>query len=209
MPARNPHDRRPVLVIESDAALRRVLTVGLRRQGMRVIEAHSLGAAWDLVTAPPAAVVLDVGLGPNSEWVLLGTLRRHRVLSQAPLVVLAWECPTPAVLDAHGTPLPACLTKPFDARALYTTVTDLVRAAAPAPAAAIPTPTESPRQPHTAASSFWPLVTAAGATLALTGLLTHVALVVIGIALLVAAALLWSSEAGGVPEPAPSAAPTS
>jgi CheY-like chemotaxis protein len=211
----HPGDQ-PVLLIEPDAALRRVMAVGLRGRGLRVVEARSLGDAWERAATPPAAVVLDIGLGPNSEWMLLRTLRTHRVLSQAPLVVLAWECPTAASLGNGGAPPHVCLTKPFDARALYVAVEDLLLARSPvavargsdgaratspaeraAPEAAGSLPARRPGVP-----SVWPLVTAGGATLALAGFLIHIALVAAGIVIIVAAALLWTGEAGDAPEPA-------
>jgi CheY-like chemotaxis protein len=213
-----PHQRDlPVLLIEPDEALRRVMAVGLRQRGLRVVEARSLGEAWERVAAPPAAIVLDVGLGPNSEWMLLRTLRAHRVLSQAPLAVLAWECPTAAALGEDCPPPHVCLTKPFDARALYVAVEDLLLAPSPVPATvgssvalanyipserAMPLPDAPLPARQSAAPSVWPLVTAGGATLALAGFLIHIALVVIGVTLILAAVLLWSGEAGDATEPA-------
>jgi CheY-like chemotaxis protein len=206
-----------VLLIEPDAALRRVMAVGLRQRGLRVVEARSLGEAWERVAAPPAAIVLDVGLGPNSEWMLLRTLRTHRVLSQAPLAVLAWECPTAAALGEECPSPQVCLTKPFDARALYVAVEGLLLAPSQVPAAvgssvalanqiptdpAMPMLVASPLARPSSAPSVWPLVTAGGATLALTGFLIHVALVVVGVAVILAAVLLWGSEAGHATEPA-------
>ena len=38
-----------VLLIEPDAALRRVMAVGLRQRGLRIVEARSLGEAWERV----------------------------------------------------------------------------------------------------------------------------------------------------------------
>ncbi len=216
MPAPNQRDL-PVLLIEPDAALRRVMAVGLRRRGLRIVEARSLGEAWERVATPPAAIVLDVGLGPNSEWMLLRTLRAHRVLSQAPLAVLAWECPTAAALGEDCPPPHVCLTKPFDARALYIAVEDLLLAPSPVPAIvgssvtlsnnipaerAAPVPAASPSARPPSAPSVWPLVTAGGATLALAGFLIHIALVVVGITVILAAVLLWSGEAGDATEPA-------
>jgi CheY-like chemotaxis protein len=206
-----------VLLIEADAALRRVIALGLRKRGVRVVEARSLGEAWDLARTPPAAVVLDIGLGPNSEWMMLRTVRAHRVLGRAPLILLAWDCPIDAALGAEDSAPRICLTKPFDARALYASV-ERVLAAAPAREAALAqaasvtvpslpevvaaqystelAPEGAGAKPHGSAPSAWPLVTAAGAALAVVGLLIHIAVMIVGVVIIFAAVLLWSGDAG-------------
>lgn len=222
------HDQ-TILVIEPDTALRRIMALGLLQRGFRVIEAPSLGAAWDEVSATPAAVVLDISLGPNSEWMLLRTLRAHRLLGAAPLVLLAWDCPTDATLAGTSTAPCVCLSKPFDARMLFEAVETvlvtpagvLVHAAtAPGAAAAALSPAGPAMDADTRAlegnasadvdadghsaptASIWPLVTAAGATSAVAGFLIHPAIVIVGSAILFAALLLWIGETIG---PAPSA----
>jgi CheY-like chemotaxis protein len=215
-----PRDQssRRVLLVESDAGLRRVLALGLRQRGFDVAEARALGDAWELSALPPAVVILDVGLGPSSEWTLLRALRAHRTLGEAPLVLLAWDCPAdPALTDGRASPL-VCLAKPFDARALFDAVEGLalvpvhvpagplvaVAAAAgapePAPDAGVSGATAG--EGHAGAEalpvsppSISPLVTAAGALLAVFGFLIHPAFVVAGIVVILAAVLWWLREA--------------
>jgi DNA-binding response OmpR family regulator len=214
---------RQVLVIEPDAALRRVMTLGLRQRGLHVVEASSLGDAWELAQDPPSLIVLDVGVGANSEWMLLRTLRAHRMLGAAPAVLLAWECPSDAALLGDGASRYLCLSKPFDARALYNAVETLLAAqAAPAAAGAthnratVPAVTVAtaarvaPQDPVPAAfestpgaaPSIWPLVAAGGLTLAVVGLLINVAFVLVGAAILFVAILWWTADAA---QPAPGA----
>lgn len=225
MPSHEQRDQ-TVLVIEPDGALRRIMALGLLQRGFQVIEARSLGAAWELATSTPAAVVLDISLGPNSEWMLLRTLRSHRLLGASPLVLLAWDCPSDASLVGERTTPCVCLSKPFDARALLDAVETVLvapagvllhavdRQAAAAPAApdaavdgeAPPVPSvdavsASAGDRAASTASIWPLVTAAGATLTVVGLLVHVAFVILGIAIIFASILWWTGETTG---PAPS-----
>lgn len=205
-----------VLVVEPDTALRRVMALGLRRRGLNVIEARSLGDVWERLTTPPAALVLDVGPGAASEGTLLRTLGGHRALRHAPLLLLAWDCPAetaptggphPAsALDMAHAPARVCLSKPFDARAFYVAVehllaeptsapiSDAVRAGAPA------TPTVTPERSSLAGASIWPLVAAGAATLAAAGLLIQPVFALVGVALLVAA-VLWGCTASAEPMP--------
>lgn len=222
---------RQVLVIEPDAALRHVIALGLRRRGLDVMEARSLGELWERVAAPPAALVLDVGLDTTNEWVLLRTLQGHRTLREAPLVLLAWDCPAematttnPLSASAHGgedAPARICVAKPFDARALYAAVERLV--AAPALVGAVAASAAGrqagveeqtqerqvvsgadPHVPRPAASiSTWPLAAAGAATLAAVGFLIQPGFALVGVVALVAA-VLWGCTAN--PEASPEAA---
>ncbi|GAC1448515.1 MAG: hypothetical protein PVSMB4_05770 [Ktedonobacterales bacterium] len=207
-----------ILVVEPDAALRRVMALGLRQRGAVVAEAASLGDAWETIATRPAVVVLDVGLGASSEWMLFRMLRSHRVLGDVPVVLLAWECPTSATLGDERVPA-MCLAKPFDARALFEAVEQLhaapARLSLPAPVlasamVAVAAPAASavaapavrmravaaglPADP-TPAPSIWPLVTAAGALLAVAGFLIHPIFIALGIVVVFAALLWWSGEA--------------
>ncbi len=213
-----------ILVIESDAALRRVMALGLRQHGFQVTEAGALGDAWERIATPPAAIVLDVGVGAGSEWMVVRSLRAHRHLACVPLVLLTWDCPIePELPDRDGVRY-VCLAKPFDARALYDAVESVVRPSAvtlahanpphvagtargagSAPMAARDGDADDLAHPASerapmAATSIWPMVTAAGATLLVVGFLIHPALVVTGIIVIIGAVVLWTTESV---EPAP------
>jgi CheY-like chemotaxis protein len=134
---------REVLLVEADPALRRVMALGLRRRGLAVREARSLGEAWEAVAEPPAVVVLDVGLDAGSEWMLARTLRAHRLLARVPLLIVAWDCPIDGGAPDDDAIRWLCLTKPFDARALHEAVAGLLAApvavaVAPGDGAAVP-----------------------------------------------------------------------
>jgi CheY-like chemotaxis protein len=198
---------RQILVVEPDAALRRVMALGLRQRGAAVAEAASLGDAWETIATRPEVVVLDVGLGASSEWMLFRMLRSHRLLGDVPVVLLAWECPTAATLGDERVPA-MCLAKPFDARALFDAVEQLhaspalpvAMVAGVAAPAALATVAHSARvvmevpAEHTPAPSVWPLMTAAGALLAMAGFLIHPVFVALGIVVVFAALLWWSGE---------------
>ncbi|HEX9055950.1 MAG TPA: hypothetical protein VF818_00320 [Ktedonobacterales bacterium] len=213
-----------ILVIESDAALRRVMALGLRQRGFQVTEAGALGDAWERIATPPAAIVLDVGVGAGSEWMVVRSLRAHRHLARVPLVLLTWDCPIDAELPDRDGVRYVCLAKPFDARALYDAVESVVRppavtlahanpprvagtarGAGSAPMAARDGDADDLAHPASerapmAATSIWPMVTAAGATLLVVGFLIHPALVVTGIIVIIGAVVLWTTESV---EPAP------
>ncbi|HEY7831945.1 MAG TPA: hypothetical protein VIG30_00150 [Ktedonobacterales bacterium] len=213
---------RLVLVIEADGALRRIMALGLRQRNLRVLESPSLGAIWDQLDEPPALVVLDIGVGATSEWMLPPLLRRHRLLRAAPVVLLAWECPLAevAALAAAQAPTRLCLAKPFDARALYAAVDELLAApgaaalpAAHSPVSASPVPGSASARvaqgaaplDHPTASgaasalapvpapSLWPLLAAGAATLAVAGFFIRPIYALVGLFLLIVVALWWST----------------
>ena len=97
------------------------------------------------------------------------------------------------------------LDKPFDARALYRTIQQLLtsRAAQKAAMEALAEARVLAIYSRHAAPSIWPVVTAAGLLLAAIGLLFHVAIAVTGILIVVVALLLWTL--GAKPEAAPMA----
>ncbi len=181
-----------VLLIEADDSLRRLITLGLRHRGMHVVEASSPAELPALETLQLQLLVLDVDAGVRSDWSLLAQVQAHSQLASLPVVVLAWDY-LPQETSPHiATQLQTsvtCLSKPFDARALHTTIEQLLastQAANVAKTEAVLLAAHSTGL----SSSIWPLITAAGLLLAFIGLMISVGLTAVGI-LIVMVALLW------------------
>ncbi len=196
-------DTTTVLLVEGDAALRRVIAMGLRHQGLRVLEAASPQQAQTLIDQRPSLLVVDVDSGLASDRKLLPDLRTYDGLAQTPAVVLAWDCSPDLKEQVDGAGAAVCLAKPFDARRLFAEAESLLEAASQrrqiesAVGAGVGSfPFEEMR---TSAPSIWPIVLALGVMVAVSGLLIHPAIVVLGIAVVVGAMLLWSFEPSARP----------
>jgi len=100
-----------ILVVEDEAPMRKFLRTALETRGFRVREAASLREAAAAATeAPPAAILLDLGLPDGDGLSLLASLREW---SQAPVIVLSArdrEQDKVIALDAGADDY---LTKPF------------------------------------------------------------------------------------------------
>jgi len=199
--------RPTVLLIEADTSLRRLIALGLEYRGMHVIEVSS---AWNLPTLgtkKPDLLILDVDGAKGSDWTLIETAQAHPYLSTLPVVVLTWECPVAVgaaseeqnSLQGYTT----CLTKPFDARALHTTIEALL--VADSTNSTDSTAQEAARkqdillmtQQATAAPSIWPLMTAAGLLLAFIGLMGVLAITALGLCIVLVSLLWWTLGTGG------------
>ena len=174
-----------VLLIEADKSLRRLIALGLQYRGIHVIEANSPMNLPVLETQQPGLVVLDIDGEAGSDHSLLVVAQEHPYLSSLPIVLLAWDCLVPAGVrqDSSQTQV-TCLTKPFDARTLHTTIEQILAVNQEMLPAAHAT--------HSviAAPSIWPLITAVGLLLAFIGLMTQIAISGVGL-LIVMIALLW------------------
>ena len=100
-----------VLVVEDEVPMRRFLRSALTSHGFRVVEAGTLREAEGLLTsAPPDAILLDLGL-PDGDGLEL--VQRLREWSKAPVIVLSArdrENDKVTALDAGADDY---LTKPF------------------------------------------------------------------------------------------------
>jgi len=200
-----------VLLIEADTSLRWLIALGLEYRGMHVIEASS---AWNLPTLIPTVgakkpdlLILDVDGAKGSDWTLIEAAQAHPYLSTLPVVVLTWECPVAVgaaseeqnSFQGHTT----CLTKPFDARALHTTIEALL--VADSTNSTDSTAQETARkqdillitQQATAAPSIWLLMTAAGLLLAFIGLMGVLAITALGLCIVLVSLLWWTLGTGG------------
>jgi CheY-like chemotaxis protein len=206
MPYEQPSPTSTILLIEADPSLRRLMTLGLQHSGMHVIEACSLEALAPVTAQSCDLVVLDVDRGMTSDWSLLEKIQSNPHFASLPIVALAWDHPdTPFIttpspsIPSTSVAVPICsqimlLDKPFDARALYRTIQQLLasRAAQKAAIEALAEARVLAMYAQHAAPSIWPVVTAAGLLLAVIGLLLHVIIVITGIFVVVVALLLWT-----------------
>ena len=180
-----------VLLIEADRSLRRLITLGLQYRGMRVIEANSPTSIPALQSQLPDVVVLDIDSEVGSTHTLLSIFQLHPNLSTIPLVILTWDCLlTDGSHQNDSQKSITCLTKPFDARTLHTTIEQIHDTSKFSSASrqevllanrsVTPTP------------SIWPLITAAGLVLSLIGLMTQITISALGLLVILVALLWWT-----------------
>jgi CheY-like chemotaxis protein len=102
---------------------------------------------------------------------------------------------TASALSSSSSPLRNVtnLSKPFDARALHTTIAELLeeRAAQKAAQVAIVEARVLASYEQRVAPSIWPAATAAGMLLVVIGFLLHFIIVIVGAALILTSLLLW------------------
>jgi DNA-binding response OmpR family regulator len=180
-----------VLLVEGDAALRKVISLGLRQQGISVLEAASAQAARALIAQRPSLLILDIDSSVAGNRNLLPDLRAQNGLAETPAVVLAWEC-SPEMSDHLASDGAAvCLAKPFDARHLFSKVELLL--------AALPKRSEQQERlavAQTSSPSIWPVVLALGLMLVASGFLIHPAIIALGLVIVLGSMLLWGFEPG-------------
>ncbi len=100
-----------VLVIDDDAAIRRVITTGLQARGYDVIEAATAGdGLGSAAVEAPDLVILDLGL-PDADGVEL--CRRLREFSEVPVVVLSVETSDHRKIEALDAGADDFVVKPF------------------------------------------------------------------------------------------------
>jgi DNA-binding response OmpR family regulator len=192
-----------VLLIEADPSLRRLMLLGLSHSGMRVVEVSSVQELSGLDTQALDLLVVDVDQGVKSDWSQLSTLREQAHMATLPIVALSWENyarPAPGLFSHRSTAscLPVgdltCLSKPFDARTLHSTIAKLLaqQAAQKAAQVAMVEAQVLASYERHAAPSIWPIVTAAGLLLVVTGLLLHFLVALVGVVLTLTSLLIWT-----------------
>ena len=126
-PTPPPGRPRPILVVDDDAAIRRVVAAVLADEGYTVAEAPDGGAALARArAAPPRLILLDMRMPGMDGWEFARRYRR-RPGPHAPII-----CVTAAVdAAARGAQIGAvaALGKPFDLDALLALVGRHARAA--------------------------------------------------------------------------------
>ena len=161
---------------------------------MHVIEASSPTNLPILEMQQPGLIVLDIDGEAGSNHSLLSTVQAHPYLSTLPMVVLAWDCLVPVGRHQDALQMQVtCLTKPFDARTLLTTIEQILIATKE-----IGTENAFKQEivpaAHTAppAPSIWPLITAVGLLLSFIGLMTQIAISALGLVIVIVALLWWT-----------------
>lgn len=111
-----------MLIAEDDASIRRMLTVSLRRQGYRIVEACDGGEALDVMRAGEAdLVILDLMMPKVTGWQVLAARAADPALQSIPVIVITAERgdQVSKILDDGIT---ALLPKPFSLDALQALV---------------------------------------------------------------------------------------
>jgi DNA-binding response OmpR family regulator len=189
-----------ILLVEPDAVMRRLLALGLRQQGMCVIEASALDATSARQLPHADLLLIDVDNSFANDYLLFNEIREHLLSDTLPIVALAWETPAliPALVDGDDrvTVLErvAYVAKPFDARALYSTISDLL-------AATISRETAQPQLATLSASSrssmsILPLITAVGLLILIIGFMLQIAISAVGLLIVLIALLWWTLGTG-------------
>jgi two-component system, OmpR family, KDP operon response regulator KdpE len=118
-----------VLVVDDDPAIQSALGIGLRARGYEVLPARDGRTAVDACEDDdPDVVLLDLGL-PDISGVEV--LRRVRVLSQVPVIVLSARHGSDDKVEALDVGADDYVTKPFGMEELLARVRAAVRRAVP------------------------------------------------------------------------------
>ena len=192
-----PHGPEPtVFLVETDTSLRRLIALGLQYRGIHIVEASSPASLPTVEVREPDLLILDIDENTGSNWSLLDAVQSHPYLSSLPVVVLAWECPVAvgAATEAQSQlqTYTTCLSKPFDARALYTTIESLLAAASSAQDTTQSQEIALLRQGKVSSPSIWPLLTAAGLLLTFIGLMGLLAISAVGLCVVLVSLLWWT-----------------
>ena len=108
-------DERPcVLVVDDDAAIRRLLMATLSRSGYVVCEAKNGREALDEMRAGRSdLVVLDLMMPEMNGWEVLAVRAADETLRRIPVIVISANR-GPAIAEAVANGICALLPKPFD-----------------------------------------------------------------------------------------------
>jgi len=178
---------------------------------MQVIAVPSLASFLDSSEQPLDLVLLDIDGSVGSNSSVLIAVQSHPYLSTLPTVILAWEntLSEPGYIQSSASIPIICMTKPFDARALYVTVEQLLLANAPTPHAANAALAAQERLllAYTAhpAPSIWPIITAAAILLTFIGLMVNITVILLGLLVFFIALMGWSLSKTPDTTPLPSA----
>jgi len=111
----------PLLVVEDAPDAQYFYEKVLRSSAYQIYPAYTVHAAESaLQTVQPAAIILDVVLGPENAWDLLLRLRRHPRTNETPIVVISSADDASKAMSLGAD---AYLSKPVDRRALLETLT--------------------------------------------------------------------------------------
>jgi CheY-like chemotaxis protein len=116
--------RRPILVVDDDAANRTAIRNVLEEEGYEVAEAANGQEAHDRLVSPdsafPALMLLDLSMPEMTGWELLEIIKRDMRLAPLPVVLLSGIDPRLAAL--HDDEIAGFLRKPYNASQLLAIV---------------------------------------------------------------------------------------
>jgi DNA-binding response OmpR family regulator len=127
-----PTDR-PILVVDDDAKIVRLVRTYLEREGFRVVTAADGPAALDAIeTHEPALVVLDLMLPELDGRAVIRAVRRDEEAAQTPILVLSARGTTLDRIAGLEDGADDYLPKPFSPAELVVRVKAILRRATPA-----------------------------------------------------------------------------
>jgi CheY-like chemotaxis protein len=183
-----------VILLEAEPSLRRLITLGLRHQGLHVVDAPSLSELPVTEIAAADLLVMDIDSDFHCDWPLLETVQQHPQLAMLPSVVLSWEMPG-MPQSVHPVVNASCFTflpKPFDARAMQQKISELLLTRLSEKNAALARAEAALLAPgKRSGASIWPLVTALGLLFVVFGFLFQIAVAVLGLVIVATGLLLW------------------
>jgi DNA-binding response OmpR family regulator len=137
MPATTPEPRpeRPILVVDDDAKIVRLVRTYLEREGYAVVAAADGPAALDAIeTHRPALVVLDLMLPELDGRAVIRAVRRDDEAAATPIIILSARGSTIDRIAGLEDGADDYLPKPFSPAELVLRVKSILRRAAPADA---------------------------------------------------------------------------
>ena len=135
----------PILVVDDDAKIVRLVRTYLERDGFTVVTAADGPAALEAIeTHQPALVVLDLMLPELDGRAVIRAVRRDEEAAHTPILVLSARSSTIDRIAGLEDGADDYLPKPFSPAELVLRVKSILRRAAPAGAVPRPRPARSP-----------------------------------------------------------------
>src|SRR6478609_2487 len=141
-----PITERPILVVDDDAKIVRLVRTYLERDGFRVVTAADGPAALDAIeTHRPALVVLDLMLPELDGRAVIRAVRRDEEAAHTPILILSARSSTIDRIAGLEDGADDYLPKPFSPAELVLRVKSILRRTA---AATAPAPDSSAKPPR-------------------------------------------------------------
>jgi DNA-binding response OmpR family regulator len=148
MPSMTSQTERPILVVDDDAKIVRLVRTYLEREGYRVVTAADGPAALDAIeTHEPALVVLDLMLPELDGRAVIRSVRRDDLAARTPILVLSARSSTIDRIAGLEDGADDYLPKPFSPAELVLRVKSILRRTSSAPAPSATEPVGSPVTP--------------------------------------------------------------
>jgi DNA-binding response OmpR family regulator len=149
-PTATPIPDRPILVVDDDAKIVRLVRTYLEREGYRVVTAGDGPGALDAIeTHEPALVVLDLMLPELDGRAVIRAVRRDEEAGKTPILVLSARGTTVDRIAGLEDGADDYLPKPFSPAELVVRVKAILRRTGPAGSAAAETAAAGPAPART------------------------------------------------------------